>query len=461
QVASDLRDIGRDAQGVWVTQFRAANLLRLDADLHAQEARAPAKVEAFVGSLRAFAPTLAWRTVAGPGGEPYMLHQRAQTSPIELRTNAVSGLSSPYGGGGPGQVGTATFCQSGVVHTTLTRFGTAGQQPAAMPALPEAVVPVDLSAAPDGRWLAAVAPGNFVQDVSLMTGSAEARQLFLVAPADLPPEGVWRLNETHCLTTAARLEHQFPGEAVAVHFVDAKTLLVQVREPAELHVLRLAADDQPRLAAVLTLDASTSRDTGHDVFHQNTGTGIACASCHGEALDDAHTWDFGAAGLRRTQHLRGGVLLFGHYHWSGDLPDFAALIRDVYEQRMGAKPLHADARDALAQWLTALPLIPAEASETPAISRGRALFESAEVGCSTCHAGPLLRSDQRHDVGTGGPFKVPSLRGVALRLPLMHSGCADSLEERFDPGCGGSAHGNTAQLNSQQIADLTAYLRSL
>ena len=65
-------------------------------------------------------------------------------------------------------------------------------------------------------------------------------------------------------------------------------------------------------------------------------------------------------------------------------------------------------------------------------------------------------------MGTGGLFEVPSLRGVGLRLPLLHNGCADTLEERFDPACGGGdQHGTTSQLSATEIADLVAYLGSL
>ena len=172
-------------------------------------------------------------------------------------------------------------------------------------------------------------------------------------------------------------------------------------------------------------------------------------------------WNFGAVGLRRTQQLRGGVLAHAPFHWSGELPTLAALIHDVYEQRMGAEPLSEQAASALGTWLDALPLLPAEPREAGAVARGRALFESAEVGCKRCHSSETLGSSTRHDVGTGGTFKVPSLRGVGLRLPLMHTGCADTLQKRFDPLCGGADHGATLQLDASQISDLIAYLSSL
>ena len=65
------------------------------------------------------------------------------------------------------------------------------------------------------------------------------------------------------------------------------------------------------------------------------------------------------------------------------------------------------------------------------------------------------------DVGTGEPLQVPSLRAIAYRAPYMHNGCALTLRDRFSPSCGGTAHGNTGDLQPGQVDDLVAYLRTL
>jgi cytochrome c peroxidase len=108
-----------------------------------------------------------------------------------------------------------------------------------------------------------------------------------------------------------------------------------------------------------------------------------------------------------------------------------------------------------------LPLLAPEQEDPATIARGRTLFESSETACVSCHEGAQLGGNALKDVGTGGAFKIPSLQGVALRLPLMHTGCAETLEQRFDPACGGAEHGKTSHLNAAQLADLVAYLRSL
>ncbi|MEQ1571600.1 MAG: cytochrome-c peroxidase, partial [Myxococcota bacterium] len=80
-------------------------------------------------------------------------------------------------------------------------------------------------------------------------------------------------------------------------------------------------------------------------------------------------------------------------------------------------------------------------------------------GCPACHPAPDYTRAAPADVGTGGLFEVPSLVGVGRRLPVIHDGCAATLEQRFDPGCGGSAHGPA--LSDTDRADLVAFLDTL
>jgi mono/diheme cytochrome c family protein len=466
QLQADLRDVGRDAQGLWATQFRSAALLRLDESLQLKSRQLPAAASVQgpnnlpPTAPRQFGPTLAYRTISSPTGAALMVHQRSQNTAVRPEPGGY-GAGTAFG-----------LCENGIVHTTVSRF-TDAAVPEVSAALPQAVVPVDLSASPDGQTLAVVAPGNFTrQDVTPTeffgpspTQSSPAQQLYLFRGSALQrtfPATSMGQDPSDCMGTAGRWEHRFPGEATAVQFLDAKTLLVQVRNPAELHVFSFAGADDTRLRAVISLSDLAVRDTGHEVFHQNTGAGIACASCHGEALDDSHVWSFEFSGERRTQHLRGGVSKSAPFHWSGDLSSFDALIDDVYQKRMSAQVLPVDARAALTAWLDALPLVPVSSATSAAATRGQALFAAPDVGCASCHAGESLRSSGMHDVGTGGSFKVPSLHGLSLRLPLLHNGCADTLEKRFEPSCGGGdKHGTTSQLTPDQLADLTAYLRSL
>ena len=89
---------------------------------------------------------------------------------------------------------------------------------------------------------------------------------------------------------------------------------------------------------------------------------------------------------------------------------------------------------------------------------GQTLFAQR---CASCHAGDKLTNSKNVDVGTGGSFQVPSLVGVAWRRPLLHTGCAETLQDRFNPTCGGARHGDTSDLTPAQIDDLVRFLETL
>ena len=136
---------------------------------------------------------------------------------------------------------------------------------------------------------------------------------------------------------------------------------------------------------------------------------------------------------------------------------------EVFAIRMGGEleGLHERAA-AVDAWLSSLPALPASEPVDPAaVAAGKKLFFDPDVGCTGCHSGPKLTSNATVDVGTGAPFQVPSLRGVAWRAPFLHDGRAATLHDRFGPGGGGDAHGNTTQLDAPQVDALVAYLETL
>src|SRR6202041_2414709 len=121
-------------------------------------------------------------------------------------------------------------------------------------------------------------------------------------------------------------------------------------------------------------------------------------------------------------------------------PDLSAVMTEVFVHRMGGAPQTPEAIAAFAAWIETIPAFPASPRGTAAqIEHGAQLFSSAETGCTTCHAGDHFTDRQIIAVGTGvgsgtsGPFKVPSLIGVAARAPFLHDGCAATLQDRFDP----------------------------
>ncbi len=165
---------------------------------------------------------------------------------------------------------------------------------------------------------------------------------------------------------------------------------------------------------------------------------------------------------RRTNSLRGTVAGTAPYHWPGDMPDLQTLVTNVYSTRMGGNMLESDQMSALGSWVQTIPAPPAPTWVDPsAAAAGKALFERSDTQCSVCHSGAKLTNNQTVDVGTGGMFQVPPLVGVGWRTPLLHTGCAATLADRFGGTCATAGHGNVSQLSPQDVANLVAYLETL
>jgi cytochrome c553 len=140
---------------------------------------------------------------------------------------------------------------------------------------------------------------------------------------------------------------------------------------------------------------------------------------------------------------------------------------------------------ALASYLTSLgAALPAPERAAQASPRGAAIFAAR---CAGCHAPPGLTGPPvplaaigtdpalglSSERGTGA-YRVPSLRGVGTRGPLLHDGTLPSLEALFEPGrqTAGfpgrlhgpgpvSGHAFGLDLIEEERAALIAYLRAL
>jgi len=368
-----------------------------------------------------------------------MIHQQALSSPIDDsgdNTQPSNGPpnqpSSEYGGSPEG-------C-TGLVHGQVTAFDDTGEvaQLANTGGVAGGVLPVDVGLSTNGQSLAMIANG----------GVTAANALDVVS--------------TDGCTTQLSGGQFIADRAVAVQFDGAGDLVTQYRQPSRIEV-HSGVDTSMKRAIVLGSDDRT--DTGFELFHgdpDNFGMGIACASCHPEGGDDGHVWRFQIEGARRTMSLAGDVTQRAPFHWKGDLKDFSALMDEVFTKRMGGLPQDAQRKEVLSSYVALFPSLPTVSGLDPnAVARGKSLFESQDTGCTACHSGSQLTTKAIVDVGTGGPFKVPSLLGLGLRAPYLHDGSAATLADRFGPAGGGDNHGHTSQLSTAQVSDLVSYLTSL
>ena len=421
---SDLRDVVVRGSSLFVTRFRAAEVLVVSSGGDVALRLTPPRFSArSVRGGEPFSPGVAWRAREEAGGGIIMVFQRGQDSPIGVTGSSPAAY---YGG------------EASIVHASVAILRPGDDTPVT-PAIARGVLPVDLATSPNGEFVAIACAGN---------DRAVGKSHVMVLPigAVLNPDA-----------TATGADPFFiGGQAVAVAYTPSGQLLVQTRQPAALFI-------EDVIAGMVELSKENREDTGHRLFHENPGpdSDLACASCHPEGGEDGRVWKF-VEGPRRTQSLRGGILATAPFHWDGKLASVHDVVAEVFVKRMSGPTLRDDRVMALQQWIDAIPLLAqAPSKDAAAVARGKAIFSDPHASCSSCHGGALLTNNTTIDVGTGGAFQVPSLRGLAVRAPYLHDGCAITLRDRFGLCGGGASHGNTARLTSSELDDLIAFLTTL
>ena len=97
-----------------------------------------------------------------------------------------------------------------------------------------------------------------------------------------------------------------------------------------------------------------------------------------------------------------------------------------------------------------------------AAHRGERLFRrpfphAPKLSCASCHRGPNFTDSAQHDVGSGGVFDTPTLRGIATTAPYFHDGRAAALSDvvnHFDAFY-------RIGFDTSQRADLVTYLETI
>jgi hypothetical protein len=465
---------------VYVTRFRSAEILTLDESLSIKYREAPLPSQSFDPSALPadfrgrqaedagridMDSSVAWRAARTTDGF-VLLHQRGRRQSLALGEPVRSAPTGAYG------TDLADDPCSKVVGPAVTFVGHDGRRTFSRQLQGHLFVDV---AASDG-WIALAEAGAL--DIGAPTSrplSPTTRTSERAAGLTLPRSGenvpvvsLFRrfsldfsdASPLGCEPSGAIVTVPEYNQAVAVAFNPTRPseLVALLRDPAQLLLVDLEAATQ----TTVELSSWRTGDTGHDLFHRSTPSGIACANCHPEGGDDGRVWVFDGVDERRTQSLEVGLRGTAPFHWRGDLEGFSAVVDDVFVSRMGGAPQSEERLLALESWLYQLerPAPLRDPSDSLALE-GQALFESPLVGCSGCHSGPALTNNQSYDVGTGEVLQVPSLIGVAYRSPLMHDGCAADLWARFEPNCGGRSHGTTSELTLDQLSALIAYMEAL
>jgi len=198
----------------------------------------------------------------------------------------------------------------------------------------------------------------------------------------------------------------------------------------------------------------------------------SCASCHPDGRSDGLNWDLlndGMANLKNTRSL-----LLAHKTppamSSGVRPSAEAAVRGGLEHILFAEVRERDAA-AIDAYLKSLEPVPsphllADGTLSPSAERGRRLFFSKRVGCVTCHPAPLYTDLGTYDVGSRSPvdrrdaFDTPTLIEAWRTAPYLHDGRYTSIKALIAEGKHGARYGCVADLTTQQVEDLAAFVLS-
>ncbi len=216
---------------------------------------------------------------------------------------------------------------------------------------------------------------------------------------------------------------------------------------------------------------------------------ISCNTCHVEGEQDGRTWKLQYLGevppgeqaiiTRNTTSLLGMIETYP-LRWSAEWDESADSEFSIRFEQFGSGLIAGEMHptlglpnqgrsydlDCLALYIDSL-AVPARAHDlTQAEQRGKAIFESPQTQCSTCHPAPLYTDLQVHDVGTAdapdewfGPLiDTPTLRFLYGSAPYLHDGSAATLYDVLTTANPDDEHGITYHLTEEEIRDLVAYL---
>ena len=225
-----------------------------------------------------------------------------------------------------------------------------------------------------------------------------------------------------------------------------------------------------RQSAGITANVALGRRLFHQVGDARISSdGRACASCHPDGREDALTWST-PDGARQTPMLAGRLSQTAPYGWLGASNGVKDHLKKTFE-RLGGEGLPNGDLGALIDYVSTMtppiaPVVLATIDRQRLVERGRALFESAETGCSNCHDQSRDFTDgMRHSVAAlrvdkeGEAFDTPSLHFVSGTAPYFHDGRYKTLDDVLTAP--DHAMGTSTRLGRPDRAALVAYLETL
>ena len=199
----------------------------------------------------------------------------------------------------------------------------------------------------------------------------------------------------------------------------------------------------------------------HAADHMTSQRGaMACSSCHPDNRADGLSWRIEKHELQ-TPVLAGRMVGTHPYKWDGGDVDLKTSLT-MTMKRLGGSGLDPANTAALQAFVEQIPSVRPPARDPATVARGRQLFDSAELGCRTCHDGKTYADNQQHKLtGTLAQSDTPSLLGLAASAPYYHDGSAPTLESLLRDRAAVHGMSDTTKLGDPQLRDLIAFLESL
>lgn len=210
---------------------------------------------------------------------------------------------------------------------------------------------------------------------------------------------------------------------------------------------------------------SEKQHTGFIVFHSSEAAvsqrgAMACSTCHPDNRADGLSWRIDKHELQ-TPILTGRMVDTHPYKWDGGDKDLKTSLA-MTMKRLGGFGLDPKQAEALQAYVEAMPNVRAPSRPAPMVARGKALFDSAEMGCRTCHDGKTYSDNQKHKLsGTLEESDTPSLLGLHASAPYYHDGSAPTLESLIRDRAGVHGMADMTKLTDAQVGDLVAFLETL
>lgn len=240
-----------------------------------------------------------------------------------------------------------------------------------------------------------------------------------------------------------------------------------------VYMINTATNTVTQTIPLGTNPAEDSVRRGERIFHDASTTTqewLSCATCHPEGRADGLNWDMPNDGVGNPKNTKSMYKVFDTppAMWRGIRADATTGVRSGFKFIKFREPSQQEVDDVSAYIKSfteeVSPYRNSNGTMTADATAGKALFESSQTQCATCHSGPNLTDLTIHDVGTkdaydvNGNYVTPPLVELWKAAPYLHDGSAATLMDVLTTKNVGNRHGITSNLTSTQLNQLVAYM---